>query len=97
MSILWVSDRTQGDFFLSVFCLEILLINNHILFLFYGCTSGMWKFPSQGLNPSHSCSIGSLTHTLLGQGSNLCLCSNLSHDSLILNTQPHSGNSSHIL
>ena len=26
-------------------------------FLFYGCTCGVWKFPGQGLNPSHSCDL----------------------------------------
>ena len=35
-------------------------------FLFLnGCTHDMWKFPGQGLNPSHSCNNGgSLTHYL---------------------------------
>ena len=33
------------------------------LFIYLGHTHDIWKFPGQGLNPSHSCSHhGSLTH-----------------------------------
>ena len=29
--------------------------SNNFQFFVFGCTCGIWKFPSQGLNPSHSC------------------------------------------
>ena len=31
-------------------------LHSSVLFL-YGHTQGMWKFPGQGLNPSHSCDL----------------------------------------
>ena len=46
-----------------------LQVQGLVFVLFFGCTRGIWKFPGQGLNPSHSCDLchswgnaGSLTH-----------------------------------
>ena len=61
------------------------------LFIYYGHTCGIQKFPGQGLNPSrshnlcHSCGNTRFLKLLPGQGLNLCLCSDLSHCSWILN------------
>ena len=49
---------------------------------------------SHSCNLCHSCgNTGSFTPLALGQGSNLCLCSHLSHCSQILNPLSHSRNS----
>ena len=50
--------------------------------LFFGCTHGIWKFPGQGLNLSHSCNLwhssgnaGPLTqHTTVGTLSLIFFC-----------------------
>ena len=69
-----------------------------IFFKFYGCTH--WKFPGQGLNPSHRCDLTTavakpdpLVHCV-GTGSKPHLHSNPSCCSWILNPLLHSRNSS---
>ena len=62
-----------------------MILPGLFIFIFFGCTNGIWKFLSQGINLSHSCGLhhswrntGSLTH-FTGLGSNPCLTSNPSH------------------
>ena len=48
----------------SLFCVSISFHYSHILvlfffFSFYGHTCGIWKFPGQVSNPSHSCALWS--------------------------------------
>ena len=59
-----------------------------------GCTRSIWKFLGWGLNPSCSCgTVISFLPPVLDWGSNLCLCSNPSLCSQILNPLYHSRNS----
>ena len=71
-----------------------LLITCH--YFFNGHTLGLCKFLGQGSNPTHrfhSCgNARSFSLLLRGQGSNLCLHSNPSHYSQILNPLHHSRN-----
>ena len=70
-------------------------------FFLNGCTLFIWKFPDQGLNPSHRCNLchgcsntGSFNPLCRARGANLHLNSNLSCCCRILNPLCHSGNSS---
>lgn len=50
--------------------LEFIKVDNFIKKIFFGCTRGIWKFPSQGLNLSYS---SDLYHSC-GNGRSLTCC-----------------------
>ena len=65
----------------------------------YGCSYGIWKFPGQGLNLSHSCKLyhrcsntRSFNPLCRAPGSNPCLCSDWSCWIQIPNLLHHSRN-----
>lgn len=62
---------------------------NFWLLFICGCTCRIWNSPSQELNPSHSSNTGLLYLTVLGQGLNPHLYSDLSCHSWILNPLCH--------